>query len=370
MDGGGGGLRRIGPFVVEKDLVATPERVLAVSTLAVMLAFVAAGLVFWAYGVSPWLAYKTIFVETLLSKAGFAEAVRRAIPLLLAGVGLVLAFRGQFWNIGAEGQLLLGAVAASGVALFVPAPVALKLPLMFAAGFLAGGLWAALPALLKLRLGVNDVLTTLMLNYVAAYLVGWLIHGPWRGKSAFGFAYSDRFPPEATLPLIPGTYVHWPTLLLALLAALLVWLALERTTWGYRVRVAGDNPEAARYAHIPLFRVLLTVALVSGGLAGVAGVGEVAGVHGRLLDAYQISLGYGYTAIIVAWLARGNPLGAVVTALFMGVIFASGDVMKIALQMPFRVTDVFNGLILFFLISGERLLYFRVRLAWPDGGGD
>ena len=360
-------MRRLGPFVIEKDLVAPPARVLAVSTLALLLAFAAAGVVFWAYGVSPWLAYKTIVVETLFSKSGFAEAVRRAIPLLLAGVGLVLAFRGQFWNIGAEGQLLLGAVAASGVALFVHAPVAVELPLMFAAGFLAGGLWAALPAVLKLRLGVNDVLTTLMLNYVAAYLVGWLIHGPWRGKSAFGFAYSDRFPADATLPLVPGTYVHWPTLLLALLAALLVWLALERTPWGYRVRVIGDNPEAARYAHIPLFGVVFVAALVSGGLAGLAGVGEVAGVHHRLLDAYQISLGYGYTAIIVAWLARGNPLGAILTALFMGVIFASGDVMKLALQMPFRVTDVFNGLILFFLISSERLLYYRVRLARGRG---
>ena len=362
-------MKRLGPFVFERELTAPPGRVLAVSLIALLLAFVTAGLVFWAYGVSPLLAYETIFKETLLSPGGFAEGVRRAIPLLLAGVGLVLAFRSQFWNIGAEGQLLLGAVAASGVALFVPLPAALKLPAMFAAGFLAGGLWAAVPAVLKLRLGVNDVLTTLMLNYVAVYLVGWLIHGPWRGKTAFGFAYSDRFPPEATLPLIPGSYVHWPTLLLALAAALLAWWGLERTTWGYRVRVVGDNPEAARYAHLPVFRVVAGVALVSGGLAGLAGVGEVAGVHGRLLDAYQISLGYGYTAIIVAWLARGNPLGTVLTALFMGLVFASGDVMKIALQMPFRVTDVFNGLILFFLISTERLLYYRVRLA-PRTKGD
>ncbi len=289
--------------------------------------------------------------------------MRRAIPLLLAGVGLVLAFRGQFWNIGAEGQLLLGAVAAAGVALFVPLPDPLKLPAMFLAGFAAGGLWAAAPALLKLRLGVNDVLTTLMLNYVAVYLVEWLIRGPWRGRTAFGFAYSDRFPDAAMLPLVPGTYVHWPTLLLALLLAWAAWFVLARTTWGYPVRDTGDNPEAARYARMPVFWVVFGVALASGGLAGLAGVGEVAGVHGRLLGAYQISLGYGYTAIIVAWLARGNPLGAVLTALFMGLVFASGDVMKIALQMPFRVTDVFNGLILFFLISAERLLYYRVRWA-------
>ncbi len=369
MDGGGGGLRRIGPFLIEKDLVAPPIRVLLVSAAALALAFLTAALVFWAYGVDPVLAYRTIFVETLLSSGGFAEGVRRAIPLLLAGVGLVLAFRAQFWNIGAEGQLLLGAVAAAGVALFAPLPAALLLPAMFLAGFVAGGLWAVLPALLKLRLGVNDVLTTLMLNYVAVYLVEWLIHGPWRGRTAFGFAYSDRFPEPAMLPLIPGTYVHWPTLLLALAGALAAWFVLTHTTWGYPVRVTGDNPEAARYAHMPVFRVVFAVALASGGFAGLAGVGEVAGVHGRLLEAYQISLGYGYTAIIVAWLARGNPLGAMLTALFMGLIFASGDVMKISLQMPFRVTDVFNGLILFFLISSERLLYYRVRWA-PVRKGD
>ncbi|HGY09102.1 MAG TPA: ABC transporter permease [Oceanithermus profundus] len=356
-------MRRIGPFLVEKDLVVPAGRLLAVSSAALLMAFFAAGLVFWAYGTSPVLAYRTIFVETLLSPSGFAEGVRRAIPLLLAGVGLVLAFRGQFWNIGAEGQLLLGAVAAAGVALFAPVPAALKLPAMFLAGFAAGGLWAAVPALLKLRLGVNDVLTTLMLNYVAVYLVEWLIHGPWRGRTAFGFAYTDRFPEAAMLPLIPGTYVHWPTLALALLLAGAAWFVLARTAWGYPVRVTGDNPEAARYAHMPVFWVVFGVALASGGLAGLAGVGEVAGVHGRLLGAYQISLGYGYTAIIVAWLARGNPLGAVLTALFMGLVFASGDVMKVALQMPFRVTDVFNGLILFFLISTERLLYYRVRWA-------
>ncbi|WP_456410603.1 ABC transporter permease [Oceanithermus sp.] len=354
-------MRRLGPWVIEKDLVAPPGRVVLVSTVALVLAFLSAGLVFWAYGVSPWAAYRTIFVETLLSPSGFAEGVRRAIPLLLAGVGLVLAFRAQFWNIGAEGQLLLGAVAAAGVALFVPLPDALKLPAMFLAGFVAGGLWAAVPALLKLRLGVNDVLTTLMLNYVAVYLVEWLIHGPWRGRTAFGFAYTDRFPDAAMLPLLPGTYVHWPTLLIALLAAVVAAFVLNRTRWGFPVRVIGDNSEAARYARMPIFWVVFAVALVSGGLAGLAGVGEVAGVHGRLLGAYQISLGYGYTAIIVAWLARGNPLGAVLTALFMGLVFASGDVMKIVLQMPFRVTDVFNGLILFFLISTERLLYYRVR---------
>ncbi len=354
-------MKRVGPLVFEKDLNAPSARVAAISLLALLLAFSAAALVFLAYGVNPAQAYRTIFIETMLSPSGFAEGVRRAIPLLLIGVGLVLAFRVQFWNIGAEGQLLLGAVAAAGVALFVPLGAPFKLLLMFAAGFVAGGLWAALPVLLKLLLGVNDVLTTLMLNYVAVYLVGWLIHGPWRGKSALGFAYSDKFPAAATLPLIPGTYVHWPTLLLALLAALGVWVVLARSGWGYLLRVVGDNPEAASYARLPVFATVLSVGLAAGGLAGFAGVGEVAGVHGRLLDAYQISLGYGYTAIIVAWLARGNPLLAVATALFMGLVFASGDVMKISLQMPFRVTDVFNGLILFFLISTERLLYYRVR---------
>ncbi|MBC7221113.1 ABC transporter permease [Candidatus Bipolaricaulota bacterium] len=354
-------MKRIGPFIVERRLAPPRHVVFGVSVLAVVVALLLAALVFWAYGVSPWRAYAEIGRGTLGTVDGLSDIVRRAIPLILCGVGLTLAFRAQFWNIGAEGQLLAGAVAASGVALFVPVPDGLRLPLMFLAGFGAGALWAVIPALLRVKLQVNEVISTLMMNYIMAYIVEWLVHGPWKGPTMRGFAYTDMFPTAARLPLIAGTRVHWPTLGVGVVAALVVGLILSRTRLGYEVRVVGQSPDAARYAGISFTVVLSLAMVISGGLAALAGVGEVAGIHWRLRSPSHISMGYGYTAIIVAWLARGSPIAAILTALLFGLIFAAGDLMKTTLGLPFQITGVFNGLILFSLISSDLLMYWRIR---------
>lgn len=340
--------------------------VVSVSLLAVFAAFVVAGLLVWGYGVSPLRLYGVILQANVGDLRGLAEVGRKTIPLLLIGVGLILAFRAQFWNIGAEGQLLAGAVAAAGVALFVPMPALWLLPAMFVVGCIAGALWGLPPALLKVKLGVNEVITTLMMNYIALHAVQWLIHGPWKGKSMMGFAYTDTFPQAAWLPLLPGTRLHWPTAILGLILAVLIALLLSRTRLGYEMRVLGQSQEAARYAGISSVKTTLAVMLISGGAAGLAGVGEIAGMHHKLLDPNQISLGYGYTAIIVAWLARGNPLAAILTALLMGFIFASGDVVKVTLRIPVQVVGVMNGLTLLFLIGSERLMHYRI--SWLHGG--
>ncbi len=346
---------------------ASPLFVALVSLAAVLLAFAASLGLLALYGASPVEALGVVYRGVLADPRGLAEVFRRAVPLSLAGAGLALAFRAQFWNIGAEGQLLLGAVAASGVALFGPGQGVEKLALMGALAFLAGGLWAMVPAYLKGRLKVNDVITTLMLNYVAIYLVEWLIHGPWKGKSVFGFAYTDRFPESAWLPLWPGTALAWPGLLLAVaFAALFAWV-LFFTKLGFELRVVGENPEAARYAGVRELSTLLQVALLSGGVAGLAGFVEVAGTHHRLLAPLQISLGYGYTAIIVAWLGRNHPLLALLTGLLIGFVFAAGDVAKVALATPFQLVQVVNGLILFFLIAAEVLI--RYRVVWRRAHG-
>ncbi len=294
------------------------------------------------------------------------EVVRRTIPLLLCGVGLAVAFRARFWNIGAEGQLLAGAVAATGVALFVPLPNPWHIILMFVAGFAAGALWGIIPAILKVKLQVNDVISTLMLNYVMIYIVEWLVYGPWRGPTMWGFPYTDIFPATAKLPVFADSRVHIPTLAIGLAAALLATVFFLYTRGGYETRVVGESEGAARYAGISFLRVSIMVMLVSGGLAGIAGVGEVAGIHHQLLYPGQISLGYGYTAIMVAWLARGNPIAAIVTSLLFGVILASGDVIRVTLRMPFQLTEVLSGLVLFFLIGSEWLMYWRIRLARGD----
>ncbi|MBZ9714641.1 ABC transporter permease [Deinococcus multiflagellatus] len=342
----------------------SPARAALVTLASVAAALLLCALVFGLAGQAPGTVYGTMLRGTLGDPTGLAEVARRTIPLLLIGSGLALAFRAQFFNIGAEGQLLLGAVFAAGTALFVPLPGPLLLPAMFAAGFLGGGLWALIAAALR-RVNVNEILSTLMLNYVAAALVTYLIAGPWKGKDVRGYIYTDTFAPQAWLPTLSGTQVHWPTLVLGVALALgLQWL-LTRSTFGYALRVVGENPGAARYAGLKAARVATLVALLTGGLAGLAGAGEVAGIHHRLLEAGQISLGYGFTAVIVAWLARGHPALCLLTAPLMGVLLAGGDLLKIDLNLPFRVVDIFSGVMLLCLISGE--VFVRHRVVWGRG---
>ncbi|MGY2895387.1 ABC transporter permease [Deinococcus sp. UYEF24] len=337
-----------------------PYRSLWVSLAAILVSLLIAAVVFAAYGASPIEAYGAMFSGTLADPQGRAEVLRRAVPLLLTGAGLTLAFRAQFFNIGAEGQILLGAVFAGGTALFLPVPAALMVPAVFIAGFIGGGLWALIAAWLRIRLRVNEILSTLMLNYIAASIVIYLIAGPWKGKNVRGFIYTDDFPASAQLSTFSGTQVGIATLVVGVLAAVLLQLLLSRSTRGFELRVVGENPGAARYAGISTTRVLLLVALVTGGMAGLAGAGEVAGIQHKLLEPSQISLGYGFTAIIVAWLARGNPALCIVTSLLMGVILAGGDVLKINLNMPFRITDVFSGIILMTLIASEVFVRYRL----------
>jgi ABC-type uncharacterized transport system permease subunit len=345
---------------LEPDPLPGRAKVAGVYAGVLALAFALAGAIFAAYGVGPLEAYGTLLEGTLYDRQGLAEVLRRTLPLLLIGSGLTLAFRVSFFNIGAEGQLLLGAAAGGAVALFLPAS-ALSLPLMFVAGAVAGGLWTLPAAWLRARVDVNEILTTLMLNQVAGYLIIYLVNGPWRGENVQGFTYTDEFPGLARLPHLGDTLVHWPTLVLGVVLAVALQVLLTRTPLGYELRVVGASPRAARYAGMPIPRVVLLTGLLSGGAAGLAGVGEVAGIHYRLLDPSQISLGYGFTAIIVAWLARGHPALVLLTAPLMGLLLAGGDLLKISLNMPFRVIDVFSGVMLLCLISGESLARYRLR---------
>ncbi len=340
-------------------------RKLAVLVLSLLAGFAAMSIVFAANRVNPLFALKEILLRSFGSPYGLKETVTKAIPLILIGSGLTLAFRARFWNIGAESQLLLGAMAATWVGLRwgTRLPAAALLPLMFASGFLAGALWGLIPALLRARFAVNEVISTLMLNYVAAELMTLLITGPWRGASQRGFPYTEPLAAAAKLPLIPGTRIHYLTLAVALAAAALLYLAVYTTKFGYELRVLGENPEAARYAGIDFLRTSVVIMVVSGGLAGLAGVGEAAGIHHRLTYPGVVSAGYGFTAIIVAWLAKLNPLGAVVSGLLFAGILVGGDAIQISLGLPAATVQVFNGVLLFFLIMGDFFLTRRLRLA-------
>ncbi len=345
---------------LELDPNPRPQKTFLAYALFLLLAFLLLGALFLAYGVSPLKAY-ALLLSPLTDPLGLAEIARRTIPLLLIGAGLSLAFRVGFFNIGAEGQLLLGAVGAACAALFLPVGP-WTLPLMFLLGGGLGAIWAGLAAWLRVRFGASEILTTLMQNYLAYYLVVYLVAGPWKGQMVFGFLYTDRFPQEAQLPRLGETLVHWPTLLLGVAAAVILHLLLFRAPLGFAFRVQGENPLAARYLGLPGGRLLFLTALISGLLSGFAGVGEVAGIHLRLLEPAQISLGYGFTAILAAWLARGRPLLVLLTAPLLGLILAGGDALKLSLSMPFRVVDVVSGLLLLALIGAEALS--RHRILW------
>jgi len=333
-----------------------------VLVLSLAAGLVAVGLLFFFSGVNPFFAIGKIFSGSFGSLYGFKETVTKAIPLILVGAGLTLAFQGKFWNIGAEGQLLMGATLGTWVALklgpVLPAPVVV--PLMFLAGFVGGGILGAIPAWFKVRFGINEVISTLMFNYVSFEIVQFLIVGPWKGKTRFGFPYTDEFAPAAQLGYLPYSRIHWVTLLLALAVVAVAAVLIYRTKFGYEVRIIGENPEAGRYAGINFFKTLMTVMILSGGIAGLAGVGEVAGIHHHLSYPGTISAGYGFTAIIVAWLAKLNPVFTILSGLFFAGILVGGDAIQISLNMPASTVDVFNGILLFFLIMGD--FFIRNRL--------
>jgi len=324
----------------------------------------AISLIFLIFGVNPFFAIAKIFGGSFGSLYGLKETVTKAIPLILIGCGLALAFRSKFWNIGAESQLLMGAVFATWTGLnWGPhLPSAAAIPLIFVAGFVGGALWGVIPAILKVRFAINEVISTLMLNYICAEFLTMLIVGPWKGKTKHGFPYTDDLPLSATLGLIPGSRIHYLTLILALAGAAALGVLIYKTRFGYEVRVIGENPEAARYSGIDFFRTTLAVMVISGGMAGVAGAGEVAGIHHYLTYPASISAGYGFTGIIVAWLAKLNPLFVVLSAFFFAGILVGGDAIQISLGLPAATVHVFNGTLLVFLIMGDFFLSNKITI--------
>ena len=305
-------------------------------------------------------AYRQLAVASFGSWFALAETLTRATPLILTGLAVAVAFRARLWNIGAEGQLYLGAVVAvalgSGA---IQAPPLVLLPLILAASAAAGALLMLGPTWLKLRLGVDEVVTTLLLNFVALLLVGMLLEGPMQDPMSLGWPQSAPVIAEATLPrLAARTRVH-AGLLVALAAAVLVWIYLERTTWGFETRAVGSNARAAGYAGMPVGRVLLRTGLISGALAGLAGAGEVAGLKGYLTQ--DLSPGFGYTGIVVAMLAQLQPLAVVLAAVFVAAVFVGADSMSRTAGVPSYIADLVVALSLLTMLLAGLITRYRLR---------
>ncbi|TKJ28731.1 MAG: ABC transporter permease [Chloroflexi bacterium B3_Chlor] len=383
----------------------------AVPILSLGIALVLGMVPMLMQGINPLAGYRDMVMLAFGSAYAISETIMKAIPLMLAGLGVAVAFRMLVWNIGAEGQLYMGAFLSCLVAYTWPdAPAWILLPAMIAAGFLGGALWGAIPGALKAFLGVNEIITSLMLNYIAIQWINYLVVGPWQDPTSLGFPRTTRLSASATLPTITTAW-YLPTLaflivggvvaaywivrrlrdrrerlklalgallvgalslgaiyfldgrrvhlgfVLSLLAAAVLAVLLGRTRWGYEVRVIGESARAARYAGMSLTRNIVLVMMISGGMAGLAGMSEISGnLH---LIKRMFSPGYGYTAIIVAWLAKLNPWGVIVVSLLLGALYRGSDAIPGA---PKALGMMLQAVIFFVLIGGEVLIRYRIRL--------
>ena len=310
-------------------------------------------------GYKPTEVYYTMLSGAFGSAYGLSETVVKAIPLLMCGLAVSIAFRMQLWNIGAEGQFYMGAVAATWIALYHgTGPRALVLTMMVLAGFVGGGLWGLLPAIPRALFKVNETITTLMLNYVAILFSGFLVYGPWKDPKGYNFPLTAVFPVNATLPTFGDTRIHLG-LVFGLVTAVLMYVLIWHTKWGYEVRVIGESPVAARYAGMSITKNILLVMAISGGLAGVAGMAEVSGIIQRLQP--SISPGYGYTAIIIAWLSRLNPFAMIGVSFVFGGLLVGGYNMQTS-GLPAVIVAMLQGAILFFVLGSEILTKYRIRV--------
>ena len=317
-------------------------------------------LILWA-GASPVEAFILLFKGALGSKFAISETLTRTIPLIFTGLAAAVAFRAKLWNIGAEGQLYAGACVATWLGTgMVDFPSWLMIPFLFLAGALAGGLLLLGPALLKTKLAVDEVVTTLLLNFIVLLFVNWLVFGPWKDPMAMGWPQAAPVVDAAVIGnLLPKTRLHWG-LVIALLASAGIWLVMKYTTWGYEIRAVGYNHKASSFAGIPVNSVVFRTAIISGGLAGIAGVTELCGLKGYLTT--DLSPGFGYSGIVVAMLAALHPLGVVLSAFFIAVLSIGADSMSRSLNISNYIADVATAVSLLAVLFS--MLFTKYRIRW------
>jgi simple sugar transport system permease protein len=327
--------------------------------LAMAAALVCGAILILLAGANPVAGYLALVSGAFGSLNSIAEVFVKATPLTLAGLGVALAFRAGYWNIGAEGQIFMGALGATFVGLNVGGwPASVALPATIAVGFLTGAIWGLIPGVLRVRLGASEIITTIMFNYIAILLVNYFITGPLKESEGF-LPETDPIASAAVLPrLFPPTRLHAGVLIAVVAAGFLYWLMI-RSTFGFRVRMVGMNPEAARYAGVSVARTWVVVSLLAGGLAGLAGMAEVAGVHRRLIE--DISGGYGFTAIVVALLGWLHPVGVALAAILFAALRVGADAMQRAIGVPVTLVYIIQALVILFILARNAgdMDYFR-----------
>ena len=348
-------------LVLEPRAERSVAAAIASPLIAVGLTLLVMSVLFALLGKNPLNALAVYFLHPLTDSYSLQETAVKATPLVMIAIGLSLCYLANVWNIGAEGQFVIGAIAGSYIAVKTQGTDAgaWVLPAMLLLGAVAGALYALLPAIGKVRFGASEILTSLMLVYVADLLLDYLVRGPWRDPHGYNFPTTAEFDPVATVPtLIEGSRLHIGALI-ALLVVAIAWTVLGRTIKGFEIRVVGAAPKAARFAGFNSDHLVLLTFAVSGALAGLAGIIEVAGPVGHLQPGF--SPGYGFTAIIVAFLGRLNPIGILIAGLFLALTFIGGEQAQISLKVPLDLTKVFQGILLFFVLACDSLILYRIR---------
>ena len=328
--------------------------------IAVACTLLVGSILFWALGKSPLASFRIFFIEPLTSSYGWSELLIKACPLILIAQGLAIGFKARIYNIGAEGQLIAGALAGGAVAIYsAGSESAWVIPAMVVAGAIGGALWGAIPALLKTRFNAEETLTTLMLTYVATFLLSYMVNGPFRDPEGMNFPQSVMFDENALFRiLLEGSRIN-TSVFITLFAVLAFWLFNARSFLAYQLEVGGEAPAASRYAGFSASRTVWFSLVMSGLTAGLAGVGEIAGAVGQLN--LNISPGYGFAAIIVAYLGRLHALGIVLAGCLMALIYLGGEAAQVSLQMPSAITGIFQGMLLFFLLGADAFIDNRLR---------
>jgi ABC-type uncharacterized transport system permease subunit len=349
-------------LVLERRAERSATIAIASPLIAIALTLVTMSVLFAALGKNPIAALTVYFIDPLTDSYSLQEIAVKATPLVMIAIGLSLCYLANVWNIGAEGQFLIGAVAGSWLAVKTQGTDAgpWVMPAMLVLGALGGALYALIPAICKVRFGASEILTSLMLVYVADLLLDYLVRGPWRDPHGYNFPTTAEFDPVATVPiLIEGSRLHLGAPI-ALVVVAVAAIMLGRTIKGFEIRVVGSAPKAARFAGFSADQLTILTFAISGALAGLAGIIEVAGPVGHLQP--NISPGYGFTAIIVAFLGRLNPIGILIAGLFLALTFIGGEQAQIAMKIPLDLTKVFQGILLFYVLACDSLILYRVHL--------